>query len=74
VSSITGPGNAVQVVASPTEGWFKLLNARKWHYFRGTRSLCGKWMYLGSGPLVGSDNKVGHPDDCVACQRKRMAE
>jgi hypothetical protein len=59
---------------SADEGWFMPSNAREYHYFRGTRSLCGKWMHLGSGPLEDKGDKVGHPNDCVACHRKVFAE
>lgn len=31
-----------------TEGWNWLHNSRKWHYFADGRSLCGKWMTLGT--------------------------
>lgn len=51
-----------------------LLNARKFHYFRKGRSLCGKWLYLGRGPLEDKGDKVGHPNDCVSCHRKIFAE
>ena len=33
------------------EGWTWLINSRKDHYFRDGKSLCGKWMVLGSNGL-----------------------
>lgn len=55
-----------------TEGWTWLVNTKKWHYFRDSRSLCGKWLYLGSSDLEqGKDNS---PDNCVACVRKLAKE
>jgi hypothetical protein len=52
-------------------GWFKLSNASKWHYFNGSKSLCGKWMYLGAGPFEADDKP--RPTDCGACRRKLEA-
>jgi hypothetical protein len=55
------------------EGWFLLLNARKAHYFRDAKSLCGKWMYLGAGPY---EPENGAPDarDCGTCRRQLRKE
>jgi hypothetical protein len=54
------------------EGWTYLINAAKWHYFRDSRSLCGKWMYLGTSDLV-----KGHdasPQNCRTCMNKLAKE
>ena len=45
-------------------------NARADHYIRNTRSLCGRWMYLGTT----LDNKPPGPNACAACLRKFNAE
>lgn len=57
---------------SNIEGWTWLQNSRKWHYFRDTRSLCGKWSYLGLDNFEkeGDDS----PDNCAECRRKRKKE
>ena len=59
---------------SNQEGWTWLINSRKWHYFRDSRSLCGKFLYLGStlDELVQGNN--ASPDNCSACRRKREKE
>jgi hypothetical protein len=54
------------------EGWGWLYNARKWHYFRDRRSLCGRWLGLGLGELQqGNDNS---PDNCPTCAKKLLKE
>jgi hypothetical protein len=54
------------------EGWTWLFNSRKWHYFRGSRSLCGKFLLLGSKDLeMGNDKSA---DNCGSCQRKLEAK
>lgn len=60
-----------RTVKAPREGWSWLFNSRKWHYFRGNKSLCRRWMVLGS-PLEEAD--ADSPDNCVACARARKAE
>lgn len=52
---------------STIEGWVGLLNTKKWHYFINGRSLCRKWMYLGTLYEQGNDNS---PDNCAACKKK----
>lgn len=52
----------------PKEGWFMLSNARKMHYFKMTKSLRGRWMYLGTGPFE-ADNGIARPLDCILCRR-----
>lgn len=50
------------------EGWKWLTNATRWHYFRGGRSLCGRWMTLtSSGMEKGNDRS---PDNCRSCARR----
>lgn len=49
------------------EGWGFPGNARKAHYFVGGKSLCGKWMFLGSNLEPAGE---GSCDDCVSCTRK----
>lgn len=54
------------------EGWTWLFNSTRWHYFRGGRSLCGKFLLLSrSGLQLGSDDSR---DNCAACRRKLEAE
>lgn len=52
--------------------WGKLANAAKWHYFDANgRSLCGKWLSLGTPP----DDEAGDiksKDNCAECYRKRI--
>src|SRR3569623_479624 len=53
------------------EGWAFIANARKFHYV-GTdgRSLCGKWLFLGT--LIADDQKASKSkDDCVTCRKRR---
>lgn len=52
------------------EGWGCPLRASKCHYFRGARSLCGRWMYTGN-----LDTLERHsPVDCADCTRRRDRE
>jgi len=54
-------------------GWIKLVNTRKYHYFKNdVVSLCGKWMYLGTAELDSSD-LFGHRDNCKTCEKKRKS-
>ena len=55
------------------EGWAKPVNSRKFHYFRGLRSLCMKWMFFASD-LDDDYEQINLPDDCKACLKKRQAE
>lgn len=54
----------------PAEGWGSPNASRKWHYFRGTRSLCGRYG-MNDGKLY-PDNDTPGPDDCKTC-RTRLA-
>ena len=58
-----------------SEGWTWLWNARKFHYFRDGQSLCGRWMLLvkESEDFNPSDD-FGSPDNCKACEKKRLKE
>lgn len=53
------------------EGWtFPTSTARRWHYFRGGRSLCRAY-----GLLPGQEGRLKpdlgpDPSDCTACTRK----
>jgi len=54
------------------EGWTWLWNARKWHYFRSGKSLCGRWGILSENALeVGKDDSE---DNCTGCRRKLIGE
>lgn len=55
----------------PIEGWAWLSNATKWHYFRDSRSLCRRWMFLGDELESGKDNS---PDNCESCKRALVKE
>jgi hypothetical protein len=50
------------------EGWTWLFNSPKWHYMVDGRSLCGRWMILGSGDLEQGNNES--VDNCKACMKK----
>jgi hypothetical protein len=52
-------------------GWEMLSNATKAHWFGPDgRSLCGKWLNLGSAT---DDTMHDSPDNCRACRKKRLA-
>jgi len=47
-------------------GWGRPVQAKFWHYFVGSRALCGKWLFF--GPLeLGKDDS---PDNCGTCKKK----
>lgn len=55
------------------QGWLKLFNTKKWHFFgKDGRSLCGNWMIF-SVPPDAEDTNHDHPENCKKCQRKRKA-
>ena len=54
-----------------TEGWGRPYKARKWHYFRERRSLCGRWLFSGTDLEQGTDE---HPDNCKVCRRELAKE
>ena len=54
------------------EGWKFVEGARKWHYFRSQRALCGKWACFGrEGFEQGNDES---PENCAECRRRRVKE
>ena len=53
-----------RLLAKPTEGWTYLYNSPKWHYFRGGRALCKRWMTFGNDFEQGNDTS---PDNCKGC-------
>lgn len=56
------------------EGWTWLINARKWHYFRNGRSLCGQQMIL-KHPAEGYElDNPNSPDNCPRCRAKLVKE
>lgn len=59
-------------MATPDEGWAKPLNVKKWHYFRGGRSLCGSWGYFGTA--LQEDDGKDHKEDCGRCLKKLRKE
>ena len=64
-------GRKMDKIEKPKEGWNYLINATKWHYFRESKSLCGKWMCLGSEFEQGNDNSS---DNCKQCMTKLSKE
>lgn len=55
------------------EGWTFLYNSPRWHYFRNSRSLCGRWLYLGDDDAL-EQGKENSPDNCKGCVAKRLKE
>ena len=54
---------------SKSEGWVKLFDAKKWHYFADNgKSLCGKWMVF-TVPKD-ADQEDDHSENCAECKRK----
>lgn len=53
-------------------GWVFISGASKWHYVGDdSKSLCGRWMYLGStAPEQGNDDSK---DNCATCRNKLLA-
>ncbi|MGB9825256.1 MAG: hypothetical protein ACPLRU_01170 [Desulfofundulus sp.] len=55
------------MVAYDKQGWAWLINSRKWHYFIDGKSLCGKYLLIGSPELEqGNDDS---PENCAACRK-----
>jgi len=53
-------------------GWNWLFNSRKWHFFdEDGRSLCGRFMTLGSNADAETIDRFGSTDNCGRCERKR---
>jgi hypothetical protein len=57
-----------EATLSSSDGWGWPGLSRKAHYFVGSRSLCGRWMYTGRR-LAGPEAKPS-PDDCKECGRR----
>lgn len=51
------------------EGWVWAANWNKAHYVKGSRSLCGKWMYLNKDPKMFEQGNDESPDNCTACKK-----
>jgi hypothetical protein len=47
------------------EGWAWPMLAKKAHYFRDGRSICGRWLF--AGDPTQNQNMSRSPDDCAAC-------
>jgi len=50
-------------------GWGNPSSSKKWHYFvqGDSRSLCGKWAYLGPR----EEGNDGSPDNCAECKKRK---
>ncbi len=55
--------------------WGRPLASRKYHVFdRGSRSLCGKWLYGSANtPVEPGDETSIRTDDCKACVSRLKA-
>lgn len=54
------------------QGWAKLDNARKWHWFKstmGNTSLCGKYMVLRK-PAMLEEERDDDPNNCPMCMKR----
>lgn len=61
-------------IDSDFEGWTWTHGARKWHYYRSLRAICGGTLMLAhpsEGYQLGNDNS---PDNCASCRRRLTAE
>ena len=64
----------MEIARNKDEGWTWVQGSKKWHYFRGKHSLCGKWMiwiHPEEGYEVGGDD---HSNNCAACRKKIAKE
>ena len=57
------------MVSKTKEGWVNIIGSTRWHYIRESRSLCGRWLYLGNDAFLEQGNNDS-PDNCAACRRK----
>lgn len=64
-------GVVIKEKMPPKEGWTDILNAKKFHYIRDFRSLCGAWFYVGDDLDV---NSAPHANDCKTCARRLQKE
>lgn len=61
-------------VNKAVEGWTWTHGARKWHYYREKRAVCGR-MLLFVHPDEGYElGKNDSPDNCAACKQKLAKE
>lgn len=56
------------------EGWVQMPNAKRSHYIRGGRALCGRWLFLGKIYADDQGAKYQLPDDCKGCWAKLEKE
>lgn len=49
--------------------WGRPFDARRYHIFDGTRSLCGSWMFSPPDDEVTDDDEYTEGQDCKACCR-----
>jgi hypothetical protein len=62
-------------MSDKNEGWGWPGSAAKAHYFRGSTSLCRKWMWTGQAEDADSNlRERPGPDDCTPCWRAKKAE
>jgi hypothetical protein len=57
-----------------TQGWTWTHGARKWHYYRERRAICGGmliFVHPSEGYELGNNDSK---DNCAACKRKLLAE
>lgn len=55
------------------EGWWWPSNARRAHYMRGHRSLCGQWAQGGDTHRLGQW-RADDADTCAECRRRLAKE
>lgn len=53
--------------------WAWPFNAKKAHYFEGSRSLCRRWLFFGGPTPTQKTGEKPGPDDCVSCFKKLKA-
>ena len=65
---------SAEQVDKNVEGWTWTHGARKWHYYREWRAICGG-MLLFKHPAEGYElNNDNSADNCAACKRKKAQE
>jgi len=58
-----------------SEGWGRPYISSKWHYFRGLRCLCGKYLYGGKlDDTPETEAVLSDPDNCKECVKRRRKE
>lgn len=61
--------SALHAPDKSVEGWTWTHGARKWHYYREKRAICGgvlMWVHPSEGYQLGNDTSK---DNCAACKR-----